>query len=186
MAFDISQARCHFVRRGRGSRILMSHTSQHRPFLKRIMFWGSFCSKGPGRLAVINGTMNGSKYINTLTNYFLPQMEEWFEEDHALFQHDNAPCHKSRMVSQFLREKNIQAIEWPPYSPDLSPIENLWAILKMKIHKEPLISANQLINRVEDIWYRDESIKLACISLIDNMPRRIKKCIVAKGGPLKY
>ena len=26
-------------------------------------------------------------------------------------------------------------MDWPPYSPDLNPIENLWAIMKAEIYK---------------------------------------------------
>ena len=26
-------------------------------------------------------------------------------------------------------------MEWPPYSLDLNPIENIWAVLKRKLHK---------------------------------------------------
>ena len=29
----------------------------------------------------------------------------------------------------------IELVNWPPYSPDLNPIENLWKMLKAKIIK---------------------------------------------------
>jgi hypothetical protein len=29
----------------------------------------------------------------------------------------------------------IEVIDWPPYSPGLNPIENLWAIMKQEIYK---------------------------------------------------
>jgi len=36
---------------------------------------------------------------------------------------DNAPAHNTLCVKQFLANKNITAIEHPPYSPDLSPCD---------------------------------------------------------------
>lgn len=29
----------------------------------------------------------------------------------------------------------IEVMEWPPYSSDLNPIENLWVLLKAKIYE---------------------------------------------------
>ncbi|XP_062599659.1 protein-methionine sulfoxide oxidase mical3a-like, partial [Saccostrea cucullata] len=39
---------------------------------------------------------------------------------------DNARTHVARVCQDFLANNNIQTLDWPPYSPDLSPIEHLW------------------------------------------------------------
>ena len=150
------------------------------------MVWSSFSFKGPGRMAVIQGTMNATKYLATLEDFLLPQIEEWFGEQSPVFQQDNAPCHKAVMITNFLNSKEIEVLPWPPYSPDLSPIENLWAMIKNKVHTIAITSQQQLATRINDIWCNDADIKKACESLILKMPRRIEVCIKAKGGPIKY
>ena len=34
---------------------------------------------------------------------------------------------------QFYKDNKITVIDGPPYSPDLNPIENLWAFIKSKL-----------------------------------------------------
>jgi transposase len=53
----------------------------------------------------------------------------------GIFQHDNAPTHTARIIRDLLQELGIEVMNWPPYSPDLNPIENLWALLKAEIMK---------------------------------------------------
>jgi transposase len=48
---------------------------------------------------------------------------------------DNAPVHTARIIKALLEELGINIMVWPPYSPDLNPIENLWAIMKVKIYQ---------------------------------------------------
>ena len=48
---------------------------------------------------------------------------------------DNAPIHKARIVTEWLENYRIPTLEWPPYSPDLNPIEHAWARLKDLIVK---------------------------------------------------
>lgn len=65
-----------------------------------------------------------------------------------VFQQDNAPCHKSKSVMKYITNKKITLLDhpYPPQSPDLNPIENLWNHVKRQIHK------NHTISGVEDIW----------------------------------
>jgi transposase len=48
---------------------------------------------------------------------------------------DNALIHKAHMVQAWFRNIAIKLVDWPPNSPDLNPIENLWKMLKAKIIK---------------------------------------------------
>ena len=49
-----------------------------------------------------------------------------------ILHHDNAPCHTSLLVRQFLSNKNITVCPHPPYSPDLAPCD-FWLFSKIKM-----------------------------------------------------
>ena len=71
--------------------------------------------------------MNGITYRKMLENK-LELHITIYECD--MFTQDRAPCHRSRLVSDFLKKKNMKALDWPGNSTDHNSIENLWAILK--------------------------------------------------------
>ena len=56
-----------------------------------------------------------------------PFMGTVFHDGCGLFQHDNALCHKAKMVQEWFGEhnNNFEALTWLSNSPDLSPIEPL-------------------------------------------------------------
>ena len=137
-------------------------------------------------MAVINGTMKKQNYIQTIEEKFLPQVPIWFPGGGSIFQQDNAPCHKAKDTLDYFNASGLNVIDWPPYSPDLNPIENLWGIAKKKVCKKSYANGAQLERAFRELWSIDDNIAAACRSLSRSMPQRIAQCIKNRGGPLKY
>ncbi len=54
----------------------------------------------------------------------------------SIFMHDNALIHTGHLIREWLTENRVEVMDWPPYNPDLNPIENLWALLKAEMYKQ--------------------------------------------------
>ncbi|CAK9796083.1 Transposable element Tcb2 transposase [Anthophora plagiata] len=109
------------------------------------------------------------------------------QECDVVFQHDNAPSHSAKTVKNWLDAQQFQTIAWPAQSPDLNPIENVWAYLKMKLANEysaPAATINDLWERVQQQWY--SITPDYCENIISSMPKRIQATIKAKGMWTKY
>jgi transposase len=42
-----------------------------------------------------------------------------------MFMQDNAKIHKAKKTIEWFENNGIVLLDWPPYLPDLNPIENL-------------------------------------------------------------
>lgn len=101
-----------------------------------VMVWGAISRKGKVSFAIVNETMNTDTYIQTLENYLIEPANKLHGKGKWRFQQDNAPCHKVYKIKRWFEDKGIRILDHPPQSPDLNPIENIWAIMKNEIEKE--------------------------------------------------
>jgi hypothetical protein len=177
----------HFVRRGKKERVKDVHRSPRKAFVQKFLIWSCFSYYGVGTIAILPGTMTTGRYVQVLEQHLLPVAHHWFPRGGWTFVHDNAPCHKSKETTAFLTRKRIRCMNWPPYSPDLNAIENMWAILKERIHRSaPPGSRSEMENLVKKIWSEDPVIQSACTKLSDSMVSRAWKVIDNKGAAIDY
>jgi transposase len=71
---------------------------------------------------------------------------------HLKLMQDGAPGYAAADTKADLRERGIVLIFWPPFSPDLNPIERVWHIIKnyLQDHYPEIMSYNQLRAAVKD------------------------------------
>jgi len=150
------------------------------------MFWAAFSGSGRrtgliplfGSPDIPRGSVNRMVILD-LYQRVLPTLLNGIEG--AIFQQDNAPVHTARIVREWLAEQDFEVMAWPPYSPDLNPIENLWALLKAKIyeiHPEMKEMADNeetldiLINAAQEAWSELDTDMLDNLAI--TMPNRVK------------
>ncbi len=129
------------------------------------MFWGCISRHGKGPLITIDGTMDSQQYLEVLENQLVPEIEYAranIPGDWKLMQ-DNCLAHRANVVKAYLHENNIEFIDWPSYSPDLNPIENLWHWMKHKLATEypPCTTNDELVGRFLEIW---NSVTQKCVN----------------------
>lgn len=148
-----------------------------------VMVWGSFSRDGVGPVHQIHGIMDQYIYRDLLRDVMLP-----YSEDHLplnwIFQQDNDPKHTAHTVRDWLANNQITVLDWPSQSPDLNPIEHLWAIVQKDVQKNKPRSIKELYPAIEAAWAR-VSID-DCIKLVDSMPHRCAAVIKYFGYPTPY
>ena len=98
--------------------------------------------------------------------------------------HENDRKHTSGLVKDCLKQKTIQTLLWPSFSPDLNPIENLWDELERRVKKHQPKNLKELELQLTQEWNNIELLVLE--KLVDSIPSRLYEYVKMKGYPNKY
>jgi transposase len=148
--------------------------------------------------------VTSADYLAFLEKQFLPMFKR-HQQRHPgrkfVFVQDGARIHTTAEVLAKLRTwgltvfdkngKHETGMMWPPHSPDLNPIENLWALCKRTIFADLASDLSNSKAAREALW---ASIKREWASfpddmmqrLVDSFETRLALCVAKKGGPTGY
>lgn len=136
---------------------------------------------------IFNEKMNAKLLQGILGTHLVESAELHYDVEHAeqwWFLQDRDPKHRSAIVRTWLFNHGIQCIDFPPYSPDLNPIEHLWADLARRVEKRPAPTMEQLQDIVAEEWAATPRAVIQ--SLVNSMPARCQAVIDAKGDHTKF
>ena len=165
----------------------------HHPFRRHqggvgVMLWAWILDNElVGPIMVREGVkINSANYCALLDECLVPWLHDQTLERRKklVFIENNAPSHSARAPKKFLASlgfKNQNLMVWPPNSPDLNPIENLWYIIKRIAYSD----GKQFSSKAE-LW---EAIQVAAksidastiASLTNSLNERIFEVIKLKG-----
>ena len=126
------------------------------------------------------GTITPGRYIDVLSTHMVPSLIE----NNLIFQQDNASIHRSKETSRWFTMNGIEPIVWPAKSPDLSPVEQMWNLVRTEVYENEYQTLEQFVTAIQTYWNGIEQQKVD--NLIDSFPHRLEECLELKGDITHY
>jgi transposase len=168
---------------------LVDTESHGRPRIS-LMMWGMVWQRdnegGASKLVLCEGDsdaphggVSSRSYCDVLEEFIRPCYEAG-----DLFVQDYAHIHVNGRTPEWLEEHGIWAVDWPPHSPNLNPIEHVWHALKKKIkEKEP--DFHELRDNIPHRAWAEEIIQRAWSELDSNHIYRLIESMERRPAAVK-
>ena len=132
----------------------------------------------------IDGNLNAAGYREILNEHVV-------QEDRAvganfMLVDDNATPHRHNLITQYLTREGITRMNWPSKSPDLNPIEHVWAFMKYRLARRltPQHTLADLRRMVQEEW---DNVTIEFVNrLIRSMNTRARQIVRYGGGHIDY
>ena len=149
----------------------------------KLHIWGGISVMSKCNLAIFSENFNQEVYKKVLNECLIQEANALYGNQWVL-QEDNSPVHTGKAATAWKCQFVPEQIDWPSNSPDLNPIENLWAVMKKRLLKKKFSNTNELINGIMEVWdsFDPEFLKPFCLS----MDKRIRLCLKENGKKINY
>ena len=176
-----------FVRREVGMALAPQYCVPKTAHPLKVNVWACFCAGGQGYIYIFNENLDAALMKRILDENLVPSAQLHYSTDPPeqwFLLHDNDKKFHSRLVQDLLHRKGVSCLDFPSYSPDLNPIENLWATLAREVEKKQCDSIEEMQDAIEEAWKQVNLEHLR--KLVASMPERCAAVIAAEGWHTKY
>ncbi|XP_025017224.1 histone-lysine N-methyltransferase SETMAR-like [Tetranychus urticae] len=192
---------CHFHLQGYVNKQNWRHWGSEKPDFSRIK------PLHPQRVTVFAGihaggiigpycfpeSVTGEKYHSLLVNKVLPAMYDKEIVSGYWWMQDGAPPHRVQSVIDLLDqnfygrvialgypERYGRGMAWPPYSPDLNPMDFFaWGYTKDKVYRSEKHSLDSLHTAIKNVFSQISTE--TCAKVIENFEKRLRHVVASEG-----
>ena len=139
----------------------------------RFHVWAAIGAGGWRRLKFLDNTVNGQRYEEQCLQPVLGRLLK----RGTMFVQDGAAAHRSRRA--WLAARGVVAPSWPCHSPDLNPIENLWAMVMRRVSRRCPVDLASFKAAFKDEFFAISNDEID--RLLASFPARLRKCASRNG-----
>ena len=139
------------IRRGQWNE---SCYSERKKFPTGCMVWGAISLNYRTPLIKCSSGVTSLEYQKIIEESGLIQdMDAKHGRSKWTFMQDGAACHTAKTTEEWLDDQHVCVIPgWPPNSPDLNPIEMVWAVMKIQLRKQQVETEEEFNKTLCDVW----------------------------------
>lgn len=146
-----------------------------------VHVWAGISKNGTTDIAIFTGIMDSSGYQTIMREYLVPFIKRAYPRGHRLVM-DNDPKHRSKSTSEWMETNGINHWPTPPESPDLNPIERLWAAMKYYIRRRVKpTKKEELTQGIREFW--STVTPEMCRRYINRILKDAELIVANDGGP---
>lgn len=152
-----------------------------------VSVWGVFSRQERTPLVGTVGIFDRHTYHAILDNHILPFTYEiyggWFN---LILQEENCGLHRAKFIATYPANEEVRHMKWPSQNPDLSPIENIWGLMRTTPRKrlEHTKNSLHLFHIVPEMWNTLPDIYF--MNLVASIPERVEMVRRSRGGSTKH
>ena len=174
-----------YVQRPPGAGLDPKYTRKENERLEgKVSLWGCICAEGLGHAELYVDTLDARRYQTILGLNLVSSAHQFWPKGQWWFQQDNWTVHTAGTSRDWFHNHGVDLIEWPAWSPDLNPIEELWNDLKRRVYGRHPRTMEQLEQFITEEWAATDLNFITRICR--NMPHRLQQVISNEGHKIPY
>lgn len=158
---------------------------------KTLWIWAGISWHGKTKVIFLTYGPKGGFTAQHYQDQVLSKVQGFMEKTggpNCMLMEDGSSVHTAKINKQFREQHKIKSIpfKWPAHSPDLNPIENIWAALKYYLHTlQPYPSEVDEMKKAVRFFWKNLTLE-EIRSYIDSYDNRLNEVISKNGGSSSY